>query len=119
MADFPLLKSGAVLQYPGERQVAVSTRVLSFVDGGEQRFRLRGAPLRQWVIRLELLTETELKELENFFRVQAGRQEEFTFLDPWTNTEVEHCSLAEDSIELVLAEFDRGRTTLTIRENRN
>jgi hypothetical protein len=119
MADFPLLKSGAVLQYPGERQVAVSTRVLAFVDGGEQRFRQRGAALRQWVIRLDLLTEAELKDLENFFRVQAGRQEEFTFLDPWSNTEIANCSLTEDSIEIVLAGLDRGRTTLTIRENRN
>lgn len=119
MADFPLLKSGAVMQYPAQRQVEFATRVLEFADGSEQRFRRYGSALRQWVIRLDLLTEGELKELESFFRIQAGRQEEFTFLDPWSNTEVAHCSLAEDSLEISLTGLDRGRTTLTIRENRN
>ena len=118
MADFPLLKTGAVLQYPGQRQLVVSTRVLEFVDGSEQRFRRYAGPLREWVIRLELLTEGELMQLQDFFRVQAGRQQDFAFLDPWTNAEIEHCSLASDSLEIALDGIDRGRTTLTIRENR-
>ena len=118
MADFPLLKSGAVTQYPSSRAQQYGTRVLEFVDGGEQRFRERGSPLRQWVVRLDLLLDTELKQLEEFFRAQAGRFEEFAFLDPWTAAEVPHCSLADDSFEFALTEHDRGRTTLTIRENR-
>lgn len=117
--DFPLLKTGAVTQYPSARHQSYDTRVMSFVDGGEQRFRQRGAPLRYWIIRLDLLEESELKALENFFRAQAGRFEEFTFLDPWTAEEVEHCSLAEDVFESSLTEHDRGRTTLTVRENRS
>jgi len=119
MADFPLLQTGAVTQYPSQRQRAYSTRVLEFVDGGEQRFRQSGAALRQWVIRLDLLFESELKALENFFRAQAGRYEEFTFRDPWTAEEVPHCSLASDTFEFSLTEHDRGITTLTVRENRS
>jgi hypothetical protein len=119
MADFPLLKTGAVMQYPAERRRDYATRVLEFLDGGEQRFRSQPEPLRQWIIRLDLLQEGELKALENFFRAQAGRQQEFTFLDPWTAEEVEHCSFASDTLELSLTGHDRGRATLTIRENRN
>lgn len=118
MADFPLLKSGAIAQYPVQARRSHSTRVLEFVDGGEQRFRNYAEPLRRWVIRLELLTETELKELENFFRTQAGRQQQFSFLDPLTNATVENCSFDSDSIDLTLTGFDQGRTTITIRENR-
>jgi len=119
MADFPLLKSGAVTQYPSAARRTFSTRVLEFVDGHEQRFRRYGAPLRRWSIELNLLTEAELKEVENFFRAQAGRQQEFSFLDPFTNDTVEHCSFESDAVELTLTGFDQGRTAIIIRENRS
>jgi hypothetical protein len=117
--NFPLLKTGAVTQYPSSRQRSYDTRVMTFVDGGEQRFRQRGAALRDWTIRLDLLEEGELKALENFFRAQAGRFEEFTFLDPWSGEEVEHCSFAEDAFEFTLTAHDRGQVTITVRENRS
>jgi hypothetical protein len=119
MSDFPLLKTGAVTQYPSSRGLSTATRVMEFLDGSEQRFRQAKGPLRQWVIRLDLLLESELKALENFFRAQAGRREEFTFVDPWSAEAVPHCSLADDVFEFALTGHDQGRTTLNIRENRH
>ena len=33
MSDFPILKTGAVIQYPAEKATSFSTEVLRFVDG--------------------------------------------------------------------------------------
>ena len=60
MANFPALKTGAVAQYPSDRTRRYSTQVLRFLDGSEQRFAGFGAPLKRWLIRLELLDDTEL-----------------------------------------------------------
>ena len=63
MPDFPQLRTGAVIQYPARRHFSFATRVLRFIDGTEQRFRLWPSVLHQWVIRLDLLTEEELGNL--------------------------------------------------------
>lgn len=118
MSDFPLLKTGAVTQYPSARQLVFSTRVLSFAGGEEQRFRQAAGPLRRWIIRLAEVTEQELHALREFFRMQGGRLESFAFTDPWTGTEYADCSLESDALELDLREEDRARATLIIRENR-
>ena len=60
MASFPTLKTGVVAQYPSDRARRFSTQVLRFLDGSEQRFAGFGAPLKRWLIRLELLDEAEL-----------------------------------------------------------
>ena len=118
MSDFPLLKTGAVTQYPSGRQVGFATRVLTFADGSEQRFRRAGGALKRWIIRLNLVDEGELQAIREFFRAQGGRLESFSFTDPWTGTEHADCSLESDAVELELRDEDRGRTTLIIRENR-
>jgi hypothetical protein len=58
MATFPALRTGAVAQYPSERHMRFSTRVLEFVDGQEQRFREFSRGLRRWVIHLDLLDDS-------------------------------------------------------------
>ncbi len=118
MADFPMLRTGAVAQYPAQRAQERSTQVLEFVDGSQQRFRQYGRPLRRWVIRLELLDETEMATLEEFFLSLAGRSGHFSFTDPWDGTEYTDCSLDSDEMDL---EFDgelSGKTSLAVRENR-
>lgn len=35
MQEFPLLKSGAVAQYPAQRAIRFSTQVMRFVDGSD------------------------------------------------------------------------------------
>ncbi len=119
MATFPALKTGAVAQYPSDLQQNFSTQVVRFLDGSEQRFPGYGATLRQWVIRLDLLDESELTILEQFFASQAGRAQEFTFTDPFDGTVYTHCSFGADELGLSFNGPQQGKTTVIIRENRS
>jgi len=117
MSDFPTLKTGAVLQYPAQKLNQFSTKVVQFMDGTEQRFRNYTSPLRRWVIQLDLLDETELHALREFFRTQAGAAETFAFTDPWDGTNYTACSIEQDVLSDSLEDELKGRTSLTIREN--
>lgn len=117
MAAFPNLKTGAVLQYPAERQTSQPVRVLWFVDGTEQRFRTRGAVVRRWIVRLDLLDEEEMRRLESFFVQQQGRLGSFEFLDPWDGVTYSDCSLEDDVLELDYRDWMKGRSALIIRAN--
>jgi Conserved hypothetical protein 2217 (DUF2460) len=119
MPTLPLLKTGAVTQYPAPKSVQFRTQVLHYVDGSEQRYREYGAPLVSWVIRLDLLDEVELAAMEAFFLSLEGRAGTFTFVDPRDNVSYEECSLDDDSLALDLTGEMRGRTTLIIRQNRS
>jgi phage-related protein len=118
MANFPALKTGVVAQYGSDRSRRFSTRVLRFLDGSEQRFPGYGAPLRQWVIRLELLDESELANLEQFFEDEGGRAGTFSFTDPWDGTVYVSCSFGGDSLALEFQETARGKTQVVVKENR-
>jgi hypothetical protein len=96
-----------------------STVPLQFVDGSEQRFRSYQTPLHQWVIKLSLLDQTELHELQEFFRSVAGQANNFTFTDPWDGTTYPSCSLGSASMAAVLAAEWNGMTSLTVLENGN
>src|SRR5690349_2720490 len=91
MAAFPTLKTGAVAQYPAERQLWFSTQVVEFVDGREQRFRDYAQPLRRWVIRLALLDASELQAVLEFARDTTISS--FSFKDPWDGTLYPDCAL--------------------------
>jgi len=117
MSVFPVLKTGAVTQYPGQRSVRYSTVTLEFVDGAEQRFRGYQAALHQWIIQLSLLDQGELQELQEFFRAMEGRAENFAFTDPWDGTSYPSCCLGADSIATVLAAEWDSRTSVTVMEN--
>jgi hypothetical protein len=119
MADFPLLKTGSVMQYPAASAIRYSTQTLKFVDGSEQRYRDFPAPLREWVIRLDLLDETELKGLEQFFLDQQGQFGSFEFTDPADDTVYPDCSLMIDDLNLTVSGERRGRTAMVVRENRD
>ncbi len=117
MATFPRLKSGAVAQYPLERQVQFSSQVLRFVDGTEQRFREFGSPLRKWVIRLERLDASELQALTNFFE-ELGPVVAFSFTDPIDGTVYPRCSIEGDTFTSTVLDEWNSKTELTIQENR-
>jgi hypothetical protein len=117
MSAFPTLKTGAIMQYPAQRGVRYSTEVLQFLDGSEQRFRSYQAPLHQWVVRLSRLDQTELQNLQEFFRSLDGRAQNFTFTDPWDGATYSSCSLASDSMAAALAGEWDGETSLTVVEN--
>jgi hypothetical protein len=119
MADFPILKTGSVMQYPASSSIRYSNQLLQFVDGGEQCYRDFPAPLREWVIRLDLLDEAELAGLEKFFLDQEGQFGSFEFIDPKDSTVYPDCSLMIDDLNFTVDGERRGRTTLVLRENRS
>lgn len=115
MATFPTLKTGAVAQYPATREVVSNTRVLKFVDGGEQRIR-RGRRHSRWVIELELLDEGELARLAQFVESVQGGHQEFAFTDPWTGLVYPRCRLEGDDITMNLDGGHRGQARVVIAE---
>ena len=117
MNTFPTLKTGAVMQYPAQRGLQFSTTALQFVDGSEQRFCNYQSLLHRWVIQLSLLDQSELQQLEEFFRGIVGPAGDFAFTDPWDNTQYQSCCLASDSMAAVLVGEWNGQTSLTVLEN--
>ena len=117
MADFPLLKTGAVAQDGSLTAVTFGTRVVRFADGDEQRFRLRRGPSRRWMIRLELLTDEEAAAIASFLDARQGRHGRFSFFDPWDELEYPDCSLESDSQLLDLREHARAAATIWIQQN--
>jgi phage-related protein len=118
MANFPTLKTGAVAQYPADRTRQFSTQVFRFLDGSEQRFPGYGAALRQWTIRLDLLDEAELSNLQGFFLSEEGRAGSFTFTDPWDGTVYSNCRFGSDTLALQFLGPQNGVTHVTVKENR-
>ena len=57
MASFPVLKTGAVAQYPLARSTRYSTQSVQFLDGSQQTFKLYPLPLCRWSIQLNELDE--------------------------------------------------------------
>ena len=117
-ATFPTLKTGAVTQYPATKSTHYSNFVVRFLDGSDQRYRHYSAPLRRWVIQLDMLDEAELGALEQFFNMQQGRFETFFFVDPWTQVTIPSCSMEQDSLDYELSGEMRGSTSLVVVENR-
>lgn len=114
---FPRLKTGALAQYPATRALQFNTGVVRFIDGSEQRYRQRRSATKKWIVRLELLDETELARLAAFFRSAAGRAGKFEFEDPWTGELHANCSFEIDELATELAGEMRAGTVLTVREN--
>ena len=119
MASFPTLKTGAVAQYGSDRARSFSTTALRFLDGSEQRYPGYGTALLQWVIRLELLDESEMEALELFFESVGGRAGTFSFTDPWDGTVYPSCSFGSDELTLEFDDVARGKTQVVVKENRS
>lgn len=118
MANFPTLKTGAMAQYPSDRMRRFSTRAYRFLDGREQRFPGFGLPLSRWLIRLELLDEGELVQLEEFFIAQGGRAGRFSFTDPWDGAVHANCSFESNTMTADYRAEGDGRASVVIQENR-
>jgi hypothetical protein len=115
---FPTLKTGAVAQYPATKTSQFASFVVRFLDGSDQRYRQFAAPLRSWVIKLNMLDEAELSALEQFFVAQEGRFGTFSFVDPWTQTTFPNCSLDQDTLPYAVQGELRGTAQLVVVENR-
>ncbi len=111
---FPILKTGAVAQYPLERSVRFSTQTVQFLNGGRQNFRMYGGGLRRWSLRLDLLDERELAELVAFVEAQGG--DPFAYTDPVTGATAARCVIAGEDFASGMTGELNGHACLVIRE---
>ncbi len=116
MATFPLLSSGAVAQYPTAVSNGQATRAIRFLDGSDQRYLTQGRSYRQWRIRLDLLNETEIWQLETFFSAQQGDFATFVFPDPISGTYVPNCRFAVAGFVSVYVGVDVSSASLMVME---
>ena len=119
MATFPLLKTKAVMQYPATKRVQFRNQSLRFVDGTEQRYREAPSALNTWVIQLNTLEDREMAAVESFFVANQGQAGSFSFTDPWDSTTHSNCSVQSGDLTLEWIGELRGRTLLTVVENRS
>lgn len=116
MATFPALSSGAIAQYPLPAYVALTTQVVRFLDGSDQRCIVRARPVRWWTVKLSLLNDAELAQLEEFFTEQQGAFGAFDFPDPYSGQTIPNCRLATSELTTLYAGADQGSTELTVME---
>ena len=117
MSSFPVLKTGAVIQYPASRALEYATDVIQFIDGAEQRFRGFDQSYRSWTIRLDALDETELQRVRAFAQ-QNGATGLFSFTDPWDGTVYASCRIDGTGLEYLLNGPAQAATSVVIREFR-
>lgn len=116
MAQFPLLSSGAVLQYPAPLIVGRQAHIIQFVDGSDQRFAARGLRLRSWQIKLHLLNEAETAALEAFFVEVGGEYTAFAFPDPISGASVPNCVLGASTFTTEYLAVDISSTSFWVLE---
>ena len=114
MATFPILKTGALAQYPLAREVRFSTQAVRFMDGSQQRFPLLGNGIRRWTVKLDQLDEAELGAVISF--VEQQESETFTLTDPVTGDIVPSCAISGEQFTAGMTHELNGQTTLVIEE---
>jgi hypothetical protein len=114
MATFPLLKTGAVTQYPSTLGAQFQTQPVRFLDGSSQRFCVYGNALRQWVISLTQLDEQELSAVIAFGEAQGTAT--FTFTDPASGADVANCIISQGSLTAGMQGELNGQASLVIEE---
>jgi|SRR5579871_5455953 len=85
MLYFPQLSSGAVCQYPLERQLATRT-IINLIESGESILMPDIPAQRQlWRLTFSALTDAEWAAIESLFESTRGMCGTFCFLDPTSN----------------------------------
>jgi hypothetical protein len=116
MATFPLLSSNAVMQYPAPLARVRAGRIVRFIDGSDQRFIALGKTLRSWQIKLTLLNEQEIGQLEAFFETQDGEYSLFDFPDPFTGATVPNCRFSAPTLATAYQATDVGAASFWVIE---
>ena len=114
MATFPVLKTGAIAQYPLDSGVSYLTQAVRFMDGSQQKFRLIGTGLRQWTLKLDQLDEQELAAVISFVEQQGSAV--FAFTDPVTGDNVATCTISGQQFDATMNGEWSGQTTVVIAE---
>lgn len=117
MASFPVLSSGAVTQYPAALATSQGAQVIRFLDGSDQRYLTQGRTFRQWQIKLDLLNESEIQQIENFFAAQLGDYSSFVFPDPFSGTNVTNCRIAVSGLITDYLGVDVSSTSFWVIES--
>lgn len=113
---FPKLKTGVLLQYGSSEGRRHATRVLRFIDGSEQRYRVNGNGRKRWVLRYSQLDEGELSALDDFLRSAQGTAQEFGFEDPDSGMLHGRCRLGTEHMRLSLTGEHGGEAEIEIVE---
>ena len=116
MATFPILSSNAVMQYPAPLARVRAGRIVRFIDGSDQRFIALGKTLRSWQIKLTLLNEQELGQIETFFEAQDGEYSLFDFPDPFSGATVPNCRLSAPTLATAYQATDVGAASFWVIE---
>ena len=116
MPGFPILRTGAVAQYPLATGRRTGTTVLEFVDGAEQRFPTMGASLRGWVLTYGQLDEGEMRSLRSFVESNLESGSLFPFTDPSTNAVYSNCRISKADLDESWDADGSGRTRIEIIE---
>jgi hypothetical protein len=116
VANFPILSSGAVTQYPSPLTTGQAAQVIRFLDGSDQRYLAQGKMLRSWEIRLNLLNEIEVQLIEAFFTSQQGDYSPFVFPDPFTGSNVSNCRLGAAGLVSDYMGVDANATSFWVLE---
>lgn len=116
MATFPVLSSGAIAQYPTALATGQAAQAIRFLDGSDQRYLTQGTMLRSWEIRLDLLNETEIQQVETFFALVEGDYSTFVFPDPFSGTNVVNCRLGAPTLVSEYMAADISATSFWVIE---
>ena len=115
MAEFPELKTGALAQDGLECAHRTRTRLLRYLDGGQQAVKMRRGRKR-WTVKLEFLDEGELTALGEFVESVRGESGVFAYTDPRTGVRHERCRIEGADFEQLLEGLGDGRTEIKIVE---
>lgn len=72
--------------------------------------------MRWWVIKLSLLNDAELAQIETFFTEQQGGFGPFDFPDPFSGQTIANCRFATSELVTLYDGADQGSTGLTVME---
>jgi hypothetical protein len=114
--DFPRLSSGAVVQYGSTAGYNWPCQVIRFIDGADQRFLARGRMLRRWRVDLQLLNESEVAAIEQFFGGISGELSTFDFPDPISGTVVPNCRVGTGDLTTEYQDVDIAAASLWVVE---
>ncbi len=113
---FPLLRTGAVVQYPFERHTRYRTETVRFLNHAEQVYQDVNTARRTWVIRLAELDGREVASLRQLFEDNQGRKGTFSFTDPWDSVNYPNVAFASDEFPVEQEIETQHSLTLTIYE---
>jgi len=119
---FPVLSAGVRAQHPftqtqrfqnlqSENKICGVQYSYAFVGGGLSGFATDAIP--GWVISYPVLTDADLRTLENFVRCQYGAWSSFTFIEPKSETSFDHCRFTDD-FSVTHADYNRNSVSITI-----